>query len=132
MIKEAGVESKFDKVDSFGTAGYHVGETPDSRSVGCCVSHNVPVSHRAQKFTLAQFDKFDFIFAMDSSNLQNIKRLQPSGSQTKVMLFGEYGTDPKFDKIVDDPYYGGKDGFEWNFKQIYHFSENFIKQEVSN
>ena len=44
-----------------------------------------------------------------------------------VMLFGEYRENPKFGKIVEDPYYGGKNGFSDNFDQLKHFSESFIQ-----
>lgn len=44
------------------------------------------------------------------------------------MLFGEFREDPKFQVIVDDPYYGGKDGFEINYRQITHFSNVFLKR----
>lgn len=56
--------------------------------------------------------------------------MKPKNSEAKVRLFGEWNIDGKYRKIVDDPYYGGDDGFEYNFKQIAYFSEQFLKQEL--
>lgn len=67
---------------------------------------------------------------MDESNLRNLKRLKPAGSKAEIYLFGHWNTDGKFREIVDDPYYGGNEGFEYNFKQISYFSEEFLKNEL--
>ncbi|GMM30876.1 tyrosine protein phosphatase [Martiniozyma asiatica (nom. inval.)] len=96
------------KIESFGTAGYHVGETPDSRTVSTCKKHRVPINHRAQQIKSSHFNEFDYILCMDESNLQNLKRIQPKNSKAKLSLFGKYRTDPQFEVIVDDPYYGVK------------------------
>jgi low molecular weight phosphotyrosine protein phosphatase len=77
---------------------------------------------------LSDFDKFDYIFAMDKSNLSDIERLQrvKVGSKAKVMLFGEYsGTQNK--EVIHDPYYGGKPGFDKAYEQVTRFSKNFLK-----
>lgn len=45
-----------------------------------------------------------------------------------VMLFGAFGGKAKGEKeIVDDPYYGGDEGFEVAFEQVDRFSRNFLK-----
>jgi low molecular weight phosphotyrosine protein phosphatase len=66
---------------------------------------------------------------MDRSNLSDIQREQrkKSGgaSKAKVMLFGEYSGTGKAE-IVDDPYYGGSEGFETAYEQATRFSRNFL------
>lgn len=126
-VQELGLDDQFSRIDSFGTAAYHVGEEPDHRSAATCRKHGVPVNHRAQQFTRGEFDKFDYVIAMDESNKRDLLRIQPKGSKAQVELFGHWKKDPKFQTIVDDPYYGGINGFETNFKQLTHFSEEFIK-----
>lgn len=44
------------------------------------------------------------------------------------MMFGDFAGDGKKGVVVEDPYYGGRKGFETNFKQATKFSENFIKE----
>lgn len=129
-VASNGLTESFSCIDSFGTAGYHVGEEPDHRSSQTCKKHGVPVDHRAQQLKRDAFDKFDFLIAMDDANLANIERLRPKGSFTKVLMFGEYNRGNKFNRVVDDPYYGGNDGFEYNFKQIEYFSQEFLKREL--
>ncbi|KAG1305347.1 hypothetical protein G6F64_008452 [Rhizopus arrhizus] len=115
----------FSKIDSAGTAAYHVGEQPDSRSSACCRSHGVSVNHRARKVSKQDFDRFDYVLCMDKSNLRDLKSMAPSGSNAVIKLFGEY--DPEGELIIEDPYYGGDDGFEHNFKQVVRASEGFLK-----
>jgi low molecular weight phosphotyrosine protein phosphatase len=90
----------------------------------------VPVNHRAQKLSKKHYDEFDFLIGMDDSNLYNMEKLQPKGSKAQLKMFGDYNIGNKFKKIVDDPYYGGVDGFEYNFEQISYFSEEFLKKEL--
>ncbi|TPX63932.1 acid phosphatase [Spizellomyces sp. 'palustris'] len=125
VVKERGLEERLGAINSAGTAGYHVGEKPDPRSTATCVSHGVPVHHFAQQVSKNHFRDFDWILCMDESNLADLKRKQPPGSTSKVQLFGEF--DPKGDKIIKDPYYGGIDGFEYNYRQVVRCSEGFLK-----
>ncbi|CDO92457.1 unnamed protein product [Kluyveromyces dobzhanskii CBS 2104] len=129
-VKEKQLQAKFDKIESFGTAGYHVGDDPDSRSASTCRKHGVPVSHSAQQIKGRHFNEFDYIICMDESNLRNLKRIQPKDSKAQLSLFGKWNTDGKFQDIVDDPYYGGNEGFEYNFKQVQYFSEQFLEKEL--
>jgi low molecular weight phosphotyrosine protein phosphatase len=67
---------------------------------------------------------------MDKSNLSDIQREQQRkkpGSKAKVMLFGEYSGTPGKVEIVNDPYYGGNDGFETAYEQAVRFSRNFLR-----
>lgn len=74
------------------------------------------------------FETFDYIFAMDRSNLSDLQRLQKGNpdSKAKVMLFGEFSGGKKTE-IVNDPYYGGQDGFEKAYEQCSRFTTNFLK-----
>lgn len=126
-VKQAGLEDVI-LVDSFGTSAFHIGENPDRRSAAQCRKHNVPVNHKAQQIFPHHFTKFDYILAMDESNLRNLNQLKPRNSQAKVALFGDYRGDSQFKRIVDDPYYGGDSGFAYNFEQCKKFSENLLKE----
>ncbi len=56
--------------------------------------------------------------------------MKPKSDKTKILLFGDFKYNDKFDKIVEDPYYGGIHGFKHNFDQIVHFSKGFIHDVV--
>lgn len=131
-VKTLGLEHRFNKIDSFGTGAYHVGDTPDFRSAETCENHGVPVDHLAQQFKPQHFNEFDYVICMDESNLYNLNERIKSRVKTKnqARLFGDWNTGKKFKSIVDDPYYGGIDGFEYNFQQCSYFSEEFLKKEL--
>ncbi|MCL4110086.1 UNVERIFIED_CONTAM: hypothetical protein GTU68_057316 [Idotea baltica] len=98
-------------VDSAGTSSYHIGERPDVRSIETARKYNIDISQqRARQFTHQDFEKFDLILAMDSSNYQNIMKLAKSESdKAKVKLVLNYAY-PGQNMAVPDPYYDG--GFE--------------------
>ena len=111
-ILKSKVDPKLVHVDSAGTAGYHVGEKPDPRSIAVARDHGLDISRqRCRKFSVEDFDDFDFIYAMDNSNYRNIIALADSMEKTgKVkLLLDETGLDIT---EVPDPYYGGEQGFE--------------------
>ncbi|KAI1040820.1 hypothetical protein LB505_008786 [Fusarium chuoi] len=85
--------------------------------------------HLARRFHPSDFNTFDYIFAMDRSNLSDLHRLQKNApdSKAKVMLFGEF-SGTKRPEIVNDPYYGGDDGFAKAYEQCTRFSKNFLKE----
>lgn len=63
---------------------------------------------------------------MDRSNLSGLQRLQQRkpASKAKVMLFGEHSGGKA--EAVEDPYYGGSEGFETAYEQCLRFSKNFL------
>lgn len=129
-VKELGYENRFKLIDSYGTGSWHIGESPDSRSARTCRKHGVPVNHAAQQITKDDFGKFDYVIGMDKSNKEDLLFMKPRNSSAKVAMFGEWRTDKSFGEVVVDPYYGGIDGFEVNFQQLCHFSDEFLKQEL--
>ncbi|KAI8835735.1 phosphotyrosine protein phosphatase I superfamily [Chytridium lagenaria] len=123
-----GLEAHFERIDSAGTAGYHVGDRPDPRTVETCKSNRVPIDHRGRQLTSTDFTHFDFILCMDDSNMSNAERVRPRhGGKAKVQLFGQY--DPKGERIIEDPYYGGVEGFQHNFEQVTRASEGFLTSQ---
>lgn len=124
-VKKSGLQDVIG-TDSFGTSAFHIGETPDRRSAATCKKHGVPVNHHAQQIFPHHFSKFDYILAMDRSNLRNLQSMAPKNSKAKIQLFGDYKGTTSFDRIVDDPYYGGDAGFETNFQQVSAFSKNLL------
>ncbi|GFD76302.1 protein-tyrosine-phosphatase [Tenacibaculum sp. KUL113] len=106
-------------VDSSGTAGYHVGELPDGRSIEVARKYGIDITNqRSRKFTKADFDKFDIIFAMDQNNYADIVALSENEEQhekVKMILNELY---PDENRNVPDPYYGGDQGFENVYKML--------------
>lgn len=64
-------------VDSAGTAAYHIGEAPDSRSQQYAKQRGYDLSNlRARQLSPQDFQDFDLILAMDEQNLKNIQRIE--------------------------------------------------------
>ena len=99
------------RVDSAGTANYHVGEPPDRRTVAAARRRGYELSSlRARQVTAADFGNFDYLLAMDRANLAELGRIARS-SAAHLGLFLEFAPDCGSDE-VPDPYYGGQEGFE--------------------
>ncbi|KAJ2084075.1 Low molecular weight phosphotyrosine protein phosphatase [Coemansia sp. RSA 988] len=126
MVKKRGLRARF-QIDSAGTAAYHVGNSPDKRSTETCFSNGVPIRHRARKVCEKDFFTFDYILCMDENNLQDLLDEKPDGSHSHIALLGSYSAE-KGDRIIEDPYYGGRDGFKTNFAQITRCSVGFLKE----
>ncbi|OBQ56524.1 low molecular weight phosphotyrosine protein phosphatase [Tamlana sp. s12] len=100
-------------VDSAGTASYHIGASPDKRSVEVAKKHGLNISNlRGRQLVVSDFDKFDYIYVMDASNYQNaIKLARNEDDRKKVKyILNEVYPNQNFD--VPDPYYGGDEGFQ--------------------
>ena len=89
-------------VDSAGTASYHIGNSPDSRSILVAKEKGIDISnYKARKFVKEDFKKFDFIYVMDNSNFKNVISMADSkDDRDKVSLIHP------LKKEVPDPYYG--------------------------
>lgn len=112
--------------DSAGTAAYHVGENPDHRSIEVARKHGVPISHKARKFVAEDFDRFDYVLAMDQNNFDDMKALA-SGSTDHLFLLREFDPEAQGNLDVPDPYYGGAEGFENVFQMVSRSVDELIK-----
>ena len=94
------------KIDSAGTGAWHAGEGPDPRSRAEGERRGYSFAGQAaRKVRVQDFHDFDFILAMDASNLSDLQAIQPNTGTAQLSLFLPNGAD------VPDPYYGGPDGF---------------------
>jgi len=138
-----------------GTAAYHVGDEPDSRTVKVC-RKNLGTSMpniddiRGRQVHRSDFDKFELVLCMDKSNLHDVREpssrylatsiacassrdrhaqlhsIRPAGSKAEVRLLGSF--DPQGESIIEDPYYGGIDGFQHNFQQVMRCCNEILDQ----
>ena len=98
-------------VDSAGTGAWHTEHLPDRRAQEAAVSRGFDLSHiRARQVKVEDFESFDYILAMDKTNLQDLLALSPEAYKEKIKLFLSFGQDSKTVE-VPDPYYGGVKGF---------------------
>lgn len=100
-------------VESAGTHGYHVGHEPDRRARAAARDRGYEFDDlRARQIDAADFDRFDYVLAMDRDNLAILERLATGGGgRAQVGLFLDYSPDLA-GREVPDPYYGAMNGFE--------------------
>lgn len=124
-LKQRGIEDQFE-VDSCGTANYHIGDPPDSRTIANAQRHGITIDHIGRQLQAEDLDYFDLILAMDKSNLANIFRLQNKEEQIgKITLMREY--DPlQNGEEVPDPYYGGEKGFQNVYEILDRSTESLL------
>ena len=112
-IKEAGLYDKY-LADSCGTAAYHNGEQPDSRSRANARENGFDYSHQARQIADEDFREFDLIIPMDISNMKNLEKAD-SGEKASIRLMRDF--DLGFEGAdVPDPYFGGDQGFQQVFE----------------
>ncbi len=102
------------KVDSAGTAAYHIGKAPDPRSQEIAMEYaQIDISHyKARQVQASDFDKFDYIFAMDDQNYRDLLAVRPDGSPAELALLCVNGVS------VADPYYGNIQDFKDVWQQV--------------
>jgi protein-tyrosine phosphatase len=111
MVTDAGLAEQIAS-DSAGTHAYHQGSPPDARALEAAARRGFELHDiRARPINAEDFERYDYILAMDLDNLE-ILRVQTTDSyREKVMLFLDFA-DMGPEAEVPDPYYGGASGFE--------------------
>ncbi|BFM07450.1 low molecular weight protein-tyrosine-phosphatase [Halioxenophilus aromaticivorans] len=113
-------------IDSAGTGAWHAGNPADSRAQAAALARGYDLSSiRARQVKSSDFDRFDYILAMDSDNLDHLEGMS-SGADYSGYLGRFLDFAPAARKDVPDPYYGGADGFETVLDLIEQASEGLI------
>jgi len=124
LVDEQGLDQQI-LVDSAGTHSYHIGSPPDPRSQATARSRGIDLSGlRARQFQSDDFVDFDFLIAMDRSNLSNMAALNPGKGQAQLALMLEYSTTYSQSE-VPDPYFG-EGGFDQVFEMIADASKGLL------
>jgi low molecular weight protein-tyrosine phosphatase len=109
-VEKAGLAARITS-DSAGTHDYHIGEPPDPRTQAAARQRGYELGElRARRVRREDFERFDYVLAMDETNLLQLERLCPREHAHKLKLFLEFGD--RSTREVPDPYYGGPEGFE--------------------
>jgi len=127
-VRSLGLSGKFG-ADSCGTADYHIGSAPDPRTIKNALKNGVAMHHACRQLCPDDFEIFDRIFVMDSSNLRHALRIGPEDRHHKVQLIRTY--DPLgAGQDVPDPYYGDERDFQEVFDILDRTIDELIRQEA--
>jgi len=116
--------------DSAGTGGWHAGEQPDRRSIAVAAKHGIDITgQRARQVTREDFDRFDHILALDPQNLADLRRIAPKGGRARLRLLLD--AVPGWEgRAVDDPYYGGPEGFDRTWDEVRAAADRLVDELV--
>jgi protein-tyrosine phosphatase len=124
-VKNRGLD-QYIEADSCGTSNYHIGGPPDRRTLSNARQNGVVIEHAARQLCEADLTKYDYILAMDRSNLNNILRLPGSEeAKQRVRLMREFDPVNKNGE-VPDPYHGGEQGFQDVFVILDRSIDSFL------
>lgn len=112
IVNNKGENNRFE-IDSAGTYGYHEGEPADRRMQSHAVKRGYNLTSISRPFDpQSDWDDFDYIVAMDGSNIRDLKDMARDGDDLKKLyLMTDFSRNYNYNE-VPDPYYGGEKGFE--------------------
>lgn len=114
--------------DSAGTADYHIGEPPDPRAIRTAARHGADISaYRGRQAKPGDFAAFTHIFALDGSNLANLRRIAPPGHSAHLGLLLDVLPD-RAGQDVADPWYGDEAGFEVTWTEVGAAARALVQQ----
>jgi protein-tyrosine phosphatase len=100
------------EVASAGLEDWHAGAPPDTRSQAHAQRRGYDLAaQRARHFTPRDFERFDWVIAMDASHHERLRRLCPPQHAHKLHRAADF-SDRVPSGGVPDPYYGDASGFE--------------------
>jgi len=122
-LAEGILKSKIDSsnvlVESAGTGHWHVGKTPDVRSIEVASKNDIDITdQRGRQFTVEDFDRYDLIYVMDNSNKEDVLALAQTEAHRKKVKLILNEIFPGENVDVPDPYYGGPTGFTQVFDML--------------
>lgn len=121
-------------VDSAGTGDYHIGKQPDVRSIAIAKRNGLNIcEQKARQFTEKDFTDYDYIYAMDHSNLNDILELASNVNHSNKVNLILNELFPNENVDVPDPYFGVENGFT----SVYHLLDEVceaiaIKLQATN
>ena len=119
-ILKSNLDASNFQIDSAGTSAYHQGSLPDQRSIEVASKYGLDITdQKSRPFTKKDFQSFDYIYVMDSSNYEDVIDMADNKEEEdKVSLILDT-IYPGENQSVPDPYHDSVNGFE----QVYHMLE---------
>lgn len=126
LVKAKGLESQY-YIESAAVSTEEIGNPIYPPAKRCLNQHGVwfDPGKRARRVTLEDYDRFDRIICMDTSNLRLIKRIIPEDPEGKIHLMMSYAGSSR---DVADQWYAGD--FETTFQDLLVGCEAMLNQKT--
>lgn len=126
QVAEAGLSEQIE-IDSAGTSGWHEGERADARMRETAGKHGINLPSRSRPVKDSDFRNFDYILAMDESNLRDLQSHARNVSHATAQILKMRQFDEKAPNAdVPDPYYGGRRGFDDVYEMLNRSTQELL------
>src|SRR4051812_15240990 len=118
-------------VDSAGTGSWHVGHSPDKRSIAVAQKNGLCIDgQKGRQFKISDFDEFDYIYVMDNSNYRDVIHLAktPEHKNKVHLILNELFPGENVD--VPDPYFGAVNGFDNVYQMLNEVADIISKKLI--
>lgn len=129
MLEQAGLSPRV-SVESFGTAGYHVGEPADPSAIAALERRGWPPGdHRARRISPADVDRLDLILCADRANLADVAALAGNSLRPgRIKLLRSFDPSAGPDAAVPDPWGLDPAGFDRSLEMIERACRGLVAQ----
>ena len=111
IVAKAGLEHEFE-IASAATSTYEIGNPVYPPARQKLAEHGIDCKGKtARQITKKDYDYYDYIVAMDQSNIRNLKNMLNIVPQGKISLLMDYTSRPA---DVADPWYTGEFQATWD------------------
>ncbi|MBO9542293.1 low molecular weight phosphotyrosine protein phosphatase [bacterium] len=127
LVADAGLADRFE-IDSAGTGNWHVGKPPHHGSQRVAKERGLDISgQRARQIQIEDLDDYDYVVAMDSKNLTDIRDLDPlRKTSAQVVRMMDFAPARGLED-VPDPYFGGPEGFDHVYELVEEASRGLLE-----
>lgn len=118
-------------VDSAGTGSWHIGHSPDARSIAIAKSREINIEDQTgRQFSKSDFDLYDYIYVMDNSNYNDVIELAENQEQKQKVQLILNEMFPNENVDVPDPFFGLPNGFEIVYNMLDDVCEIIAKKLI--
>ena len=111
IVEKAGLSHEFE-IASAATSTYEIGNPVYLPARQKLAEHGIDCKGKtARQITKRDYDYYDYIVAMDQSNIRNLKNMLSNDPQGKISLLMDYTSRPA---DVADPWYTGDFQATWD------------------
>lgn len=111
IVEKAGLLHEFE-IASAATSTYEIGNPVYPPARQKLAEHGIDCKGKtARQITKKDYDYYDYIVAMDQSNIRNLKNMLSNDPQGKISLLMDYTSRPA---DVADPWYTGDFQATWD------------------
>ncbi|XP_005102913.1 low molecular weight phosphotyrosine protein phosphatase [Aplysia californica] len=127
LIRKSGEEYQW-KVDSAGLGTWHLGKTPEPRTLQVLAQRGiVGYTHIARLITGEDYFNFQYILGMDDYNLRMLREFKPGMSEATIKVLGDY--DPQGERVIFDPYFSNNiEAYEEVYRQCLRCCKSFLRE----